>query len=102
MLTVRYCVAPHTGAWIETQKIGKGILGGVSHPTRVRGLKLEAVAPWLLAAVAPHTGAWIETEHTPFESFSALVAPHTGAWIETGSMACNSKKACRTPHGCVD
>ncbi len=33
-------VAPHAGAWIETQN-------------------LEIYAPWVL--VAPHAGAWIET-----------------------------------------
>ncbi len=34
----------------------------LSHPTRVRGLKLYMII-WvcLLAFVAPHAGAWIET-----------------------------------------
>ena len=32
-------VAPHTGAWIETQTFDKKNGKGVSHPTRVRGLK---------------------------------------------------------------
>ena len=41
------CVAPHVGAWIETQ------------PSRTSPRKME---------VAPHVGAWIETWnllHTP-------------------------------------
>ena len=32
-------VAPHAGAWIETDKALTGIGAGVSHPMRVRGLK---------------------------------------------------------------
>ena len=32
-------VAPHTGAWIETEVIKKYGIPCVSHPTRVRGLK---------------------------------------------------------------
>ena len=37
----KICVAPHAGAWIETplSKKCKNIL--MSHPMRVRGLKLE-------------------------------------------------------------
>ena len=34
-------VAPHTGAWIETTGIIPKQLTAMSHPTRVRGLKLE-------------------------------------------------------------
>jgi len=55
----------------------------LSHPMRVRGLKL--CTGWLCAnaAVAPHAGAWIET--TIYDDISCLasVAPHAGAWIET-------------------
>ena len=73
-------VAPHTGAWIETQTrlLADCVCG--SHPTRVRGLKLirRLKLPQLL--VAPHTGAWIETE------LKTLIDIATG----------------RTPHGCVD
>ena len=33
-------VAPHAGAWIETETVGQGVLPCLlSHPTRVRGLK---------------------------------------------------------------
>jgi len=34
-----YEVAPHAGAWIEILYHLHGILGVVSHPMRVRGLK---------------------------------------------------------------
>ena len=55
-------VAPYTGAWIETKKINKPRDLMTSHPTRVRGLKLD-VRPKNLgqSTVAPYTGAWIET-----------------------------------------
>ena len=33
-----------------------------SHPTRVRGLKLNLGSYFYLVYVAPHTGAWIETQ----------------------------------------
>ena len=55
-------VAPHAGAWIETQ----------SHCR---------YAP--LQNVAPHAGAWIETTITSNVCPSDDVAPHAGAWIET-------------------
>ena len=53
----------------------------LSHPTRVRGLKLEAVVIQLECVVAPHTGAWIETKY--------------GQYRWHGQHR-------RTPHGCVD
>ena len=55
-------VAPHTGAWIETN-----ILGAQAKRRHV----------------APHTGAWIETGSPAIEVKRDSVAPHTGAWIET-------------------
>ena len=59
---IKYAVAPHTGAWIETAELARFQADGKSHPTRVRGLKrlmrMYHLGPPL---VAPHTGAWIET-----------------------------------------
>ena len=55
-------VAPHTGAWIETIKYKVPADQNLSHPTRVRGLKLLIIIFYRLFLVAPHTGAWIETE----------------------------------------
>ena len=78
-------VAPHVGAWIETDlgkaevfakiqshpmwvrglKLGSrgySISNGSSHPMWVRGLKREQIAKVSeQVAVAPHVGAWIET-----------------------------------------
>ena len=55
-------VAPHVGAWIETQYPGRRNM-----PRRV----------------APHVGAWIETIGRGQHHVSGRVAPHVGAWIET-------------------
>ena len=100
-------VAPHPGAWIETDMQENDItITGVSHPTRVRGLKriwetaeIQSIAshPTRVRGlklhgtdpappeqqVAPHPGAWIETSPCWATSANARVAPHPGAWIET-------------------
>ena len=55
-------VAPHAGAWIETN------LHGVTSSMRL---------------VAPHAGAWIETLIVTTHFSMSQVAPHAGAWIET-------------------
>ena len=55
-------VAPHTGAWIETD-----------WKTHL----------FYSLYVAPHTGAWIETQSLQLFRHRFPVAPHTGAWIET-------------------
>ena len=57
---------------------------GPSHPMRVRGLKRKS--HFLLnrfETVAPHAGAWIETYCSKYAVKSYGVAPHAGAWIET-------------------
>ena len=56
-------VAPHAGAWIETD---------------------EAAEKWD-AFVAPHAGAWIET-HRMLAGGRSSVAPLAGAWIETFAL----------------
>jgi hypothetical protein len=55
-------VAPHAGAWIETEP---------ATPTVHQ------------SCVAPHAGAWIETQQIHHQAQSTYVAPHAGAWIET-------------------
>ena len=41
-----YRVAPHAGAWIEILSVvHETVYGSVSHPTRVRGLKLKNIPP---------------------------------------------------------
>ena len=98
----------------------------VSHPTWVRGLKLDLeqryileplVAPYVgawietgistaagaAAGVAPYVGAWIETFRTLPSRTPQQVAPYVGAWIETRhTIACMTYPKCRTLRGCVD
>ena len=74
-------VAPHTGAWIETDVIFAYINND---------------------QVAPHTGAWIETPCLNNHNRIDIVAPHTGAWIETLNGCHELLFGGRTPHGCVD
>ena len=56
----------------------------LSHPVRVRGLKpVSILMPALTCFVAPRAGAWVETylsTHVPSKSH---VAPRAGAWVET-------------------
>ena len=56
----------------------------MSHPMRVRGLKLFfELSIQVIYWVAPHAGAWIETWGHRIYEWELLVAPHAGAWIET-------------------
>ena len=55
-----------------------------SHPTWVRGLKLNLKASIPRnKAVAPYVGAWIETINLTSAKQLVVVAPYVGAWIET-------------------
>ena len=54
-------VAPLAGAWIETRILLDSSWPVVSHPSRVRGLKLHRVPDRQVRQVAPLAGAWIET-----------------------------------------
>ena len=56
---------------------------GMSHPSRVRGLKQLIKLSLKARGVAPITGAWIETLAVVLALVAVLVAPITGAWIET-------------------
>ena len=68
------------------RKVIFSYVGTVSHPTRVRGLKGEAVSRFMGAgSVAPHAGAWIESSSPPPACQETQVAPHAGAWIESFS-----------------
>ena len=71
----------------------------MSHPTRVRGLKLKEEA--LLKGwrkVAPHEGAWIEIICSMRTAQSKEVAPHEGAWIEIQKIESFSDWAAVAPH----
>jgi len=66
-------VAPHAGAWIETEQFcqHRQIFG--SRPMRARGLKQEEPEQGVDARrVAPHAGAWIETEDIILSMMSSL------------------------------
>ena len=70
-----------------------------SHPTRVRGLKLrQFLLNITLIQVAPHAGAWIETTVIEVWPYVKQVAPHAGAWIETGEHIKNSNFRNVAPH----
>ena len=97
----------------------------MSHPVRVRGLKLlvspprigeRHVAPragaWIETEsfrlmdvddeVAPRAGAWIETAREFPSDGCRRVAPRAGAWIETVFIDAKAATTRRTPCGCVD
>ena len=70
------------GAWIETLHRCGCAVHHLSHPTWVRGLKLNKEGDCgTLLYVAPYMGAWIETGH---------------------SEPYRQGKDSRTLHGCVD
>ena len=73
-------IAPHTGAWIETEISFKRSTRISSHLIRVRGLKRRC-------------------QH---EILQKMIAPHTGAWIETGLDGDDGNVENRTSYGCVD
>ena len=74
-------VAPHAGAWIETNRMEDGTLVHGSRPTRARGLKLD------ISSILP---------------LVIIVAPHAGAWIETWEPRTPISAECRAPRGRVD
>ena len=101
-------VAPHVGAWIETEAWRRQLPDGpesrptwarglkpqqrhhgahdtLSRPTWARGLKLVVISRKAGGGiVAPHVGAWIETTMQENQARGLTkVAPHVGAWIET-------------------
>ena len=56
----------------------------MSHPTWVRGLKLNTIKKNRgECSVAPYVGAWIETSFSTNLAVKLTVAPYVGAWIET-------------------
>ena len=83
-MRVRDIVAPHVGAWIETLDNALKVISVESHPMWVRGLKPASYKPNMFdMRVAPHVGAWIETTTDDKSAEIIEVAPHVGAWIET-------------------
>ena len=75
----------------------------VSHPTWVRGLKLLVTTLSVTFLVAPYVGAWIETRSCNNTPNAPTVAPYVGAWIETlENSHCFMNGKRRTLRGCVD
>ena len=56
-------VAPHVGAWIETEMVSEYSKRMLSLPMWERGLKPPFLMLTLHQDVAPHVGAWIETRY---------------------------------------
>ena len=102
-------VAPYMGAWIETTSAIVGpsthecrtlhgcvdwnfhfqffLVGKLSHPTWVRGLKHGFHYKLHISeGVAPYMGAWIETTFKAISTPAVRVAPYMGAWIETHAI----------------
>ena len=73
--------------WVRGLKLNNDIKFGKcgwSHPTWVRGLKQRcACIGWQDVRVAPYVGAWIETNKARIAFACVVVAPYVGAWIET-------------------
>ena len=101
-LTARLQVAPHTGAWIETQSKFERIEKEASHPTRVRGLKQGHALHTAQTLVAPHTGAWIETIMPNAVNASDLSHPTRVRGLKHKLSHVLTASDSRTPHGCVD
>ena len=96
-------VAPYVGAWIETFINVWRAIESMSHPTWVRGLKLESEKVLKADSVAPYVGAWIETKRGDRYCRKCGVAPYVGAWIETLTLFKDAiERLSRTLRGCVD
>ena len=82
-------VAPHAGAWIETRLPEPGSCRAcLSHPTRVRGLKPNAkVFATYVDESHPTRVRGLKHELHERGLRGGEVAPHAGAWIETRLMA---------------
>ena len=93
--------------WVRGLKLDVLLQLGIrllSHPTWVRGLKPVTLTEEQGGEqVAPYVGAWIETSIALHSRGQSCVAPYVGAWIETPLKATKSQNnSCRTLRGCVD
>ena len=74
-----------------------------SHPTRVRGLKRElSLSRQTYLFVAPHTGAWIETMLQAAFTQKMQSHPTRVRGLKPKKILDAHLGAGRTPHGCVD
>ena len=102
---VSVAVAPLTGAWIETSSprpLNPRLCP--SHPSRVRGLKLNSVSPDdMYTHVAPLTGAWIETYKSMTSVRRSMLShPSRVRGLKPQRRCYRYGGIRRTPHGCVD
>ena len=75
----------------------------MSHPMRVRGLKLFLSADLhLLVRVAPHAGAWIETICFEKATTTKTSHPMRVRGLKLLEVTATVMKPSRTPCGCVD
>ena len=82
-----YAVAPYMGAWIETDADKLNLHAHLSHPTWVRGLKLEDEAPNKIPEASHPT--WVrglKQAGMRMRGLAPRVAPYMGAWIETEDL----------------
>ncbi len=76
-------VAPFTGAWIEISWKVPADVEKLSHPSRVRGLKLDDKAGvYVLVVSHPSRVRGLKLVLQVLSASFAQVAPFTGAWIE--------------------
>ena len=96
-------VAPHAGAWIETNVVILAQSHLPSHPMRVRGLKrLRSIRHSERQDVAPHAGAWIETNGLCCSTFPTPSHPMRVRGLKLRNGEHLGVKDSRTPCGCVD
>ena len=77
--------------------------GKVSHPMRVRGLKLGEHSKLIhLCLVAPHAGAWIETSRLHLLQRHKVSHPMRVRGLKPKYLRNRVYDICRTPCGCVD
>ena len=77
-------VAPHAGAWIETPKCKIFQTIALSLPMRERGLKqIYFSASFAKILSLPMRERGLKQTIREFDDSDYWVAPHAGAWIET-------------------
>ena len=80
----RRIVAPHAGAWIETQVNVENVNRVMSRPMRARGLKRYSAFGFLeFMGSRPMRARGLKPLVNHYALAKYRVAPHAGAWIET-------------------
>ena len=84
ILKVNHMIRESVAAWNSLNTEVQSTIIAVSHPSRVRGLKL-ASAYWLTQDIKSHPSRVRGLKHGDVQAIDIIVtvAPFTGAWIET-------------------